>query len=96
MLASCGTRLKYLTLTKKKIAGLTDLNMSRRVAYTSPNRSIAFLALSLLQEGYTVYANADASGFRSQRIADDANGRMCAAGVSVLSGFAVVCGLMRD
>ncbi|KIM37587.1 hypothetical protein M413DRAFT_421707 [Hebeloma cylindrosporum] len=56
----------------------------------------AFLALSLIEEGYTVYANADASGCQSQRIADDANDRMRAAGVYVLSGFAVVADLMRD
>ena len=56
----------------------------------------AFLALSLIEEGYTVYANADASGCQSQRIADDANDRMRAAGVNVLSAFAVVCELMRD
>lgn len=56
----------------------------------------AFLALSLIEEGYTVYANADASGCQSQRIADDANDRMRAAGVHVLSGFAVVADLMRD
>ncbi|KDR73315.1 hypothetical protein GALMADRAFT_228402 [Galerina marginata CBS 339.88] len=56
----------------------------------------AFLALSLVQEGYTVYANAEASGAMSQRIADDANDRMRAAGVHVLSSFAVVCDLMRD
>ena len=56
----------------------------------------AFLALSLIEEGYTVYANADASGALSERIASDANDRMRAAGVHVLSSFAVVCDLMRD
>jgi len=56
----------------------------------------AFLALSLVQEGFTVFANAEASGALSQRIADDANDRMRAAGVHVLSSFAVVCDLMRD
>ncbi|KAF9561149.1 ycaC protein [Agrocybe pediades] len=56
----------------------------------------AFLALSLRQEGYTVYANADASGAISKRIADDANDRMRDAGVHVLSGFAVAADLMRD
>ncbi|PPQ75690.1 hypothetical protein CVT26_001524 [Gymnopilus dilepis] len=55
-----------------------------------------FLALSLVQEGFTVFANAEASGALSQRIADDANDRMRAAGVHVLSSFAVVCDLMRD
>jgi Isochorismatase family len=56
----------------------------------------AFLALSLIEEGYTVYANADASGALSERISSDANDRMRAAGVHVLSSFAVVCDLMRD
>ena len=55
----------------------------------------AFVALSLIEEGYTVYANANASGCQSQRIADNANDRMHAAGVNVLSGFAVVCDLTR-
>ncbi len=55
-----------------------------------------FLALSLVQEGYTVFANAEASGTKSVGIANDANARMRAAGVHVLSMFAVVCELMRD
>ena len=56
----------------------------------------AFCALSLIEEGYTVYANADASGALSERTASDANDRMRAAGVHVLSSFAVVVDLMRD
>ncbi|KAJ8093426.1 hypothetical protein PM082_020283 [Marasmius tenuissimus] len=56
----------------------------------------AFLALSLIEEGYTVYANADASGTYSKRAADDANARMRAAGVQVVSMFAVATDLMRD
>ncbi|KAF5309446.1 hypothetical protein D9619_012475 [Psilocybe cf. subviscida] len=56
----------------------------------------AFLALSLRAEGYTVYANAEASGCLDKRIADDANDRMRAHGVHVLSMFAVICDLMRD
>ncbi|KIK58667.1 hypothetical protein GYMLUDRAFT_694641 [Collybiopsis luxurians FD-317 M1] len=55
-----------------------------------------FLALSLIQEGYTVFANAEASGAASQRIADDANDRMRQAGVHVLSMFAIACDLMRN
>ncbi|KAF8892306.1 Isochorismatase-like protein [Gymnopilus junonius] len=54
------------------------------------------LALALVREGYIVFANAEASGAHSQRITDDANDRMRAAGVHVLSSFAVVCDLMRD
>lgn len=49
-----------------------------------------------MQEGYTVFANAEASGTKTVGIADDANARMRAAGVHVLSMFAVVCELMRD
>ena len=55
-----------------------------------------FLALSLVQEGYTVFANTEASGTKSVGIANDANARMRAAGVHLLSMFAVVCELMRD
>ena len=56
----------------------------------------SFLALSLVEAGYTVYANADASGTFDVRTANDANDRMRAAGVHVLSMFAVGCELMRD
>ncbi|KAI3609048.1 ycac protein [Moniliophthora roreri] len=56
----------------------------------------AFLALSLLEEGYEVFANSEASGTYSRRIADEANDRMRAAGVNVLSMFAVATDLMRD
>jgi len=56
----------------------------------------SFLALSLVQEGYTVFANAEASGTLNKRTADDANDRMRAAGVHVLSMFAITTDLMRD
>jgi len=56
----------------------------------------AFLALSLIEEGYEVYANSDASGTLDQRIADDANDRMRAAGVQVMGLFAITADLMRD
>ncbi|KAF7300088.1 YcaC protein [Mycena kentingensis (nom. inval.)] len=55
-----------------------------------------FLALSLIDEGYSVFANADASGTVDARTAADANDRMRAAGVHVLSQFAVAADLMRD
>ncbi|KAJ6593152.1 ycaC protein [Mycena capillaripes] len=55
-----------------------------------------FLALSLVQEGYTVFANADASGTFNAQVAANANARMRAAGVNVLSQFAVAADLMRD
>ncbi|KAK7031568.1 Isochorismatase hydrolase [Favolaschia claudopus] len=55
-----------------------------------------FLALSLVQEGYTVFANADASGTFNAQVAANANDRMRAAGVHVVSQFAVAGELMRD
>ncbi|KAI0697367.1 ycaC protein [Cytidiella melzeri] len=58
--------------------------------------STAFLALSLRSEGYTVFANSDASGTFNTKTAQDANDRMRAAGVQVLSMFAVALELMRD
>ncbi|OCH84277.1 ycaC protein [Obba rivulosa] len=56
----------------------------------------AFLALSLRDAGYSVFANGDASGTFDVKTAQDANDRMRAAGVQVLSMFAVACELMRD
>ncbi|KIY65605.1 ycaC protein [Cylindrobasidium torrendii FP15055 ss-10] len=56
----------------------------------------AFLALSLRAEGYSVFANSEASGTTDLRLAADANDRMRAAGVHILSNFAIACELMRD
>ncbi|CUS07993.1 unnamed protein product [Tuber aestivum] len=56
----------------------------------------AFLALSLRAEGYEVFANSDASGTFDQRLADEANDRMRAAGVTTMGMFAIVADLMRD
>lgn len=56
----------------------------------------AFLALSLIEEGYEVFANTEASGTVDQRIADDANDRMRAAGVQTMGLFAISMDLMRD
>ncbi|KAF9259863.1 Isochorismatase hydrolase [Marasmius fiardii PR-910] len=56
----------------------------------------AFLALSLAEEGYTVFANLEASGTYSKRIADETNHRMRDAGVQVVSMFSIACDLMRD
>ncbi|MCJ1451471.1 hypothetical protein MMC28_001808 [Mycoblastus sanguinarius] len=55
-----------------------------------------FLALSLRSEGYTVFANTEASGTFSKRLADDANRRMENSGVILMGLFAVVMDLMRD
>ncbi|KAI1790898.1 ycaC protein [Ganoderma leucocontextum] len=48
----------------------------------------SFLALSLVGAGYTVFANSDASGTFNEKTASDANNRMRAAEVQVLSIFA--------
>lgn len=55
-----------------------------------------FLALSLRAEGYSVWANAEASGTTTTLIRDISNTRMQAAGVQIVSLFSIVCDLMRD
>ena len=55
-----------------------------------------FVSLSLLEAGYTVFANADASGTFDTRTAERANARMRDAGVHVLPQFAVAADLQRD
>jgi hypothetical protein len=55
-----------------------------------------FTSLSLLEAGYTVFANADASGTLDIRAAEHANARMREAGVYVMPQFAVVADLQRD
>ncbi|KAF2414445.1 isochorismatase [Tothia fuscella] len=56
----------------------------------------AFLALSLRAEGYSVWANVEASGTTTALIRDTANDRMQNAGVQLVSLFSIVCDLMRD
>lgn len=56
----------------------------------------AFLALALRAEGYSVWANIEASGTTTALIRDTANSRMQQAGVQLVSLFAIVCDLMRD
>jgi len=55
-----------------------------------------FVALSMREAGYTVFANADASGALDIRAAENANARMRDAGVIVLPRFAVLADLVRD
>ena len=55
-----------------------------------------FLALSLRSEGYTIFANAEASGIFSRELAVDANRRMESVGVIMQGMFAIVMDLMRD
>lgn len=55
-----------------------------------------FLALSLRQEGYSVWANAEASGTTSDLVREISNDRMANAGVNIVSLFSIACDLMRD
>ncbi|MCJ1404181.1 hypothetical protein MMC11_007406 [Xylographa trunciseda] len=55
-----------------------------------------FAALSLRSEGYSVWANVEASGTTTHLVADTANLRMMQAGVNLVSLFSIVCDLMRD
>jgi hypothetical protein len=54
------------------------------------------LALSLIDEGYEVFANTEASGTFDVKLAEDANRRMEKAGVTLMGTFGVVTDLMRD
>lgn len=56
----------------------------------------SFLALSLREAGYSVWANAEASGTTSALVRDISNDRMTQAGVHVVSLFSIACDLMRD
>ncbi|KAL8883238.1 MAG: hypothetical protein Q9192_007328 [Flavoplaca navasiana] len=55
-----------------------------------------FLALSLRAEGFTVFANTEASGTFTDQLARDANDRMKDGGVILQGMFAIVMDLMRD
>jgi hypothetical protein len=50
----------------------------------------------LRQEGYSVWANTEASGTFTDKLAADANRRMENAGVHLLGLFAIAMDLMRD
>ncbi|KXX74533.1 Uncharacterized protein YcaC [Madurella mycetomatis] len=56
----------------------------------------SFLARSLRAEGYSVWANLEASGTTTKEIRDIANAALLHAGVSVTSLFAIIGDLMRD
>ena len=60
------------------------------------NAGTTFLALSLRAEGYSVWANVEASGTTTPLIRDVSNDRMANAGVQIVSLFSIVCDLMRD
>ncbi|KAJ8127825.1 hypothetical protein O1611_g5810 [Lasiodiplodia mahajangana] len=56
----------------------------------------AFCALSLRDAGYSVWANHEASGTMTADIRENGNDRMRAAGVQIVSYYAIVGELMRD
>ncbi|RFU25079.1 hypothetical protein B7463_g11260, partial [Scytalidium lignicola] len=56
----------------------------------------SFLALSLREAGYEVWANTDASGTFNDKLAADANRRMEQAGVHLMGMFGIAMDLMRD
>lgn len=56
----------------------------------------SFLALSLREAGYEVWANTDASGTFTDKLAADANRRMEQAGVHLMGIFGIAMDLMRD
>ena len=56
----------------------------------------AFLARSLRAEGYSVWANLEASGTTTREIREVTNDALVRSGVNVVSLFAIVCDLMRD
>ncbi|KAF2104795.1 Isochorismatase hydrolase [Rhizodiscina lignyota] len=55
-----------------------------------------FLALSLREAGYSVWANTEASGTATPKLAEDANRRMEGAGVHLTGLFGVSMFLMKD
>ncbi len=55
-----------------------------------------FLALSLREAGYSVWANTEASGTATPKLAEDANRRMERAGVHLTGLFGVTMFLMKD
>ena len=63
---------------------------------TNHTQGTTFLGLSLRSEGYSVWANAEASGTVNDKVASDANTRMAAAGIQIVSLFSIICELMRD
>ncbi|KAI1496911.1 Isochorismatase hydrolase [Biscogniauxia marginata] len=67
-----------------------------KLNFNSLSLGTTFLALSLREAGYSVWANHEASGTTSEYVRDMANDRMRDAGVQVVSYFAIVCELMRD
>ncbi|KAK1719284.1 Isochorismatase-like protein [Colletotrichum lupini] len=57
---------------------------------------VTFLSLSLREEGYSVWANVEASGTTSELIRDISNSRMQAAGVHLAGLFSIAADLFKD
>jgi nicotinamidase-related amidase len=57
---------------------------------------VAFPALSAIEEGYDIFVVTDASGTFNESVRHAAWARMAAAGVQLVSWFAVACELHRD
>lgn len=74
---------------------LTDLHVADHVC--SPFLpGTTFAALSLIEAGYEVFANGEASGSSSPFVRDLANERMRQGGVQVVSMFSIMSELMRS
>lgn len=56
----------------------------------------SFVALSIVEAGYEVWANTDASGTFNANLAADANRRMEKAGVHLMGMFGIAMDLMKD
>jgi hypothetical protein len=69
--------------------------MRRSIPLTT-SAGTTFCALSLRENGYSVWANVEASGTTTEFIRDVSNDRMANAGVQLVSLFSIVCDLMRD
>lgn len=71
-------------------------SLSRPCILIHPLAGTTFLALSLRDAGYSVWANVEALGTTTEFIRDVSNDRMARAGVQLVSLFSIVCDLMRD
>jgi hypothetical protein len=74
----------------------TEKTQYQKLFSPCQNAGTTFLALSLVEAGYTVFANTDASGTFNPLLAADANRRMEQAGVHTMGMFAIAMDLMRD
>ena len=81
------------TYEKKGMKQITIQGKGEKQAFTV---CVTSTALSMTEEGYSVFVNSDASGAFDENTASDAKDYLRAAGVNVLSMFAVALELMRD